>query len=247
MNDIFSLLWLLLGLACMGYYLLIGIKSRFRINMAWIWPAVGSALLIAGMVGFWADLPGWIRIAWRALMVAGIALVAGLESFVVRGMKAVTPKGLNYLIILGAQLEEQGPSEALRHRVDAAAKYLRENPKTIAIASGGLGVGAIRSEAECIRNMLVRQGIPENRILMEDKSVKTSENMEFSLKLMSSTEASVGLATNSYHVFRALGLAKKAGIKNVCGLAAKYADCTLLHHMMREGACTIADYFLGNL
>jgi uncharacterized SAM-binding protein YcdF (DUF218 family) len=59
--------------------------------------------------------------------------------------------------------------------------------------------------------------------------------------------AQVGIVTNNYHVYRALLLAEQAGMENVHGLAADYTGYTLLHYMVREGACLIADKLMGNL
>lgn len=249
LRKMLSYIYGLTGLACLGYWLLMGLTARFGLDMHWIWLAVGGALIVAGLVCRWERLPGWVRIFWRGLMCAGLALVIGLECLVVSGMNAQPPEGLDYLIVLGARVEEDGqPSKALQRRISAAAEYLSANPETTVIASGGKGTDEVISEAECIRNGLTALGIDEGRILLEDRSTTTSENMEFSMNLMEfGAETTVGVVTNNYHVFRALKLAEHAGMKDVCGLAADYAGPTLLHYMMREGACLIEDWRRGNL
>lgn len=247
MKRILSYIYSLMGLGCLGYWLLIGLTARFGLDMHWSWLAVGGALTAAGLICRWEKLPGWIRIAWRGLMCVGLALVIALECCVISGMNAVPPAGMDYLIVLGAKVEAEGqPSKALKRRIDAAAKYLMENPETMAIASGGQGSDEVISEAECIRNGLVELGIDESRILLENKSTTTSENMAFSMALMQE-DAKVGIVTNNYHVYRARLLAEHAGMENVHGLAADYTGFTLLHYMMRDGACLIADKLLGNL
>lgn len=235
------------GLGCLGYWLLIGLTARFGLDMHWIWLVVGGALLIAGLICRWNGLPRWVRIAWRGLFCAGIVLVIALECCVISGMNAVPPAGMDYLIVLGAKVEADGqPSKALKRRIDAAAEYLMENPETLVIASGGMGTDEVIPEAHCIRNELIKLGIDENRILVEDKSTTTSENMAFSMTLMEEG-AAVGVVTNNYHVYRAVLLAKHAGMENVHGLAADYTGYTLLHYMMRDGACLIEDWRRGNL
>lgn len=247
MRKVLSRIYGITGWACLGYWLLIGLTARFGLDMHWIWLVAGGALIAAGWICRWDALPKWIRIAWRGLLCAGIALVIALECCVISCMNAVPPAGMDYLIVLGAKVEEGGqPSKALQRRINAAAEYLEENPQTIAIASGGQGRDEVISEAECIRNGLLALGVAEERILLEDKSTTTSENVEFSMALMQEN-AKVGIVTNNYHVFRAILLAKHAGIKNVYGLAADYTGYTLLHYMMRDGACLIADKLLGNL
>lgn len=249
MKRILSYIYGLTGLGCLGYWLLIGLTARFGLDMHWIWLVAGGALTAAGIVCRWNALPGWIRIGWRAMMCAGLALVIALECCVISGMNAVPPENVDYLLILGARVEQDGsPSKALRRRIDAAAEYLTDNPDTAAVATGGKGTDEVIPEAECIRNELVKLGIDESRILVEDKSVNTSENMEFSMRLMKfGAETKVGVVSNNYHIFRALKLAEKMGFKHVYGLAADYTGYTLLHYMMREGACLIEDWRRGNL
>ena len=117
MKRILTYVYIVTGLGCLGYWLLIGMSARFGLDMHWIWLAVGGALIVAGMVGRWEKLPGWIRIAWRGLLCAGLALVIGLECLVISGMNAVPPAGMDYLIVLGAKVEADGqPSKALRRR-----------------------------------------------------------------------------------------------------------------------------------
>lgn len=238
----------LAGAACIAYYFVIGHASRFGLDMSWMWPLGGAVLFLAGLACLTDRIPKWIRYAWRGIVCAGIALVLVLECFVVSGMFQQGPDGLDYLIVLGARVENDGsPSPALRRRLNRTLEYLEKNPETIVIASGGQGSDEVMTEAECIRNELVATGIDESRVLTESRSTKTSENLVFSKELMSSPDAQVGLVTNNFHIFRALKLAEKAGLTNVHGVAAKYTGYTLFHYMIREAACTIADFYLGNL
>lgn len=236
------------GAACIAYYFVIGYASRFGLDMSWMWPLGGAVLLLAGLACLTDRIPRWVRYVWRGVVCAGLALVLVLECFVVSGMFSQGPDGLDYLIVLGARVEEDGsPSPALRRRLNRTLEYLEDNPDTIVIASGGQGDDEVMSEAACIRKELIAAGVDESRVFAEDRSVKTSENLVFSKELMSSPDASVGLVTNNFHIFRAVKLAEKAGLTNVHGVAAKYTGYTLFHYMIREAACTVADYCLGNL
>ena len=246
MRRLLSYIYGLTGLGCLAYWLLIGLTARFGLDMHWMWLVAGGALIAAGLLCR-CRLSKWLRIAWRSLLCAGIALVICVEACVISGMNAVPPEGLDYLIVLGAKVEADGsPSKALQRRINAAAEYLADNPQTIAIASGGQGADEPTSEAECIRSGLTARGIDASRILPEDRSTTTAENMAFSMAMMEEG-ASVGIVTNNYHVYRAVLLAKRAGMENAHGLAAEYTGFTLLHYMLRDGACLIADRLLGNL
>ena len=101
------------------------------------------------------------------------------------------------IIVLGAQVRENGPSVVLRYRLDTAADYLRDNPSTICIVSGGQGYNEPVSEAVAMRDYLVARGIDETRIRMESASKNTVENMEFSKVFFDPAADSVGIVTNN--------------------------------------------------
>ena len=77
------------------------------------------------------------------------------------------------------------------------------------------------------------KGIDTARILTEDQSQTTGQNITNSKKLMKEG-ASVGIVTNNFHVFRALQIAKKYGLSDVCGIAADSTPKYLPNNMLRE-------------
>ena len=53
----------------------------------------------------------------------------------------------------------------------------------------------------------------------------------------------MGVVTNNYHVWRAVRIARRAGLAHVFGIAAEYTGPTLIHFIFRE-AISIAVWFL---
>ncbi len=98
-----------------------------------------------------------------------------------------------------------------------------------------------------MHDYLVGKGIPEERIIMEDKSTDTSENIAFSSQFLDMENDSVGIVTNNFHVFRGVHLAKHFGIKNVCGIAAPSNIYFQLNNMVREFFGIMKDLVYGNL
>ena len=143
-------------------------------------------------------------------------------------------QGLDYIIVLGAQVKGTTPSFALHWRIERAYEYLSGNPNTIAVVSGGQGNGEDISEAECMRRELIRRGIAEERILIEDKSTSTKENISFSLEIIGDKAARMGVVTNNFHVWRAVRIARRTGAENTVGVAAQYPNVLLIHYMVRE-------------
>lgn len=183
-----------------------------------------------------ADPRPWLR-AVNIVVIAAVAVFLAVECLVFSGAFQKPPEGLDAIIVLGARVNENGPSGSLRQRINAARVYLEENPDTVCIASGGQGEDEPMSEAECIRDHLVAGGIDADRILLEDRSTSTEENMRYSLPMLRSLETdveSVGIVTNDFHVFRALCLARKNGGFTFYGVPARSTVFGFIHYAMRE-------------
>ena len=240
--SVLGIVYLLAGVACIAYYLLIGFYSRFGLSIQWIWLVAGAALIAAGLLTH-APLPRWLRYAWRTALVAGLLLLAGLMGLVISGMNASAPPGMDYLVVLGASVYADGPSPALTRRVNAVTACLDRHPDAVIIASGGQGPNEPVSEAQCIRDELVKRGVDPGRIVLEDKSTDTRENMINSRALIDRADAAVGIVTNNFHIWRSMRMARRAGLTNAHGIAAEYTGPTLLHFMVRE-TISIAVHFL---
>ena len=127
----------------------------------------------------------------------------------------------DYIIILGSKIREDGElTPLLKGRVDRALQF-GKNQKEIAkkdiiyIPSGGKGKDEIISEAEAIKNYLLKQGIKKDKIIIENKSTSTQENMNFSKKIIdeNNKDAKIAFSTTNYHVFRSGVIANNEGIE----------------------------------
>ena len=133
-----------------------------------------------------------------------------------------------YLIILGCGIRKDGtPTPLLRGRIDRALafaeKQLRETGKELTfVASGGKGPNECVPESEAIRNYLLEKGVPAERILTEDRSSSTYENMRFSKKVIEADGkgGKIAFATTNYHVFRSGLMARRVKMRAV-GMGAK--------------------------
>lgn len=247
MRKTLKKLYLILGAACLVYYLVLGVWARFGLNLSGLWLGLGAALIAAGWLVD-RPLPRALRVGWRALLCAGLAGLVALEIPVISGMRATAPANLDALIVLGARVEPDGrPSPALTRRLNAVMAVLDDHPDAVIVASGGQGADEPMSEAQCIRDALVARGVDASRILMEGRSTTTAENLAFSAQLLGDRAASVGVVTNNFHVWRAVRTAQKAGLSNACGIAAQYTGPTLPHYMVREAVCIAVDGLLGHL
>lgn len=134
----------------------------------------------------------------------------------------------DYMIILGCGMRSDGtPTPLLRGRVDRAVEFSRRQSEATGrqltfVTSGGKGANEPISECECMRRYLISQGIPEERIVEEDRSTTTFENMKFSKAkiLERDHEAKIAFSTTNYHVFRSGIFARRVKMRAV-GVGAK--------------------------
>ena len=84
------------------------------------------------------------------------------------------------------------------------------------ILTGGNANDPGLTEAAVMRDILTGQGVPEDRILCEDRSTSTQENFRYSLDLLRShcgeAEPEIAFATTNYHVLRAGMIASSLGL-----------------------------------
>lgn len=239
----------ILGIICIVYCVAIGLNG-FGTKFFLIWGAIGSGFLLIGFVlsrrKFVESLPKWLKVIVTAGFWAGILLFAVVEGLILSRFAGSARPGADYCIVLGAQWKTSGPSDVLRRRLDRAAEYLKENPATVVVVSGGQGRDEMISEAEGMRQYLVNAGIEEERILMEDKSTNTRENLAFSARLIDMENSRTVIVTNNFHVFRAVKIAEKQGYQAE-GLAADSVIWMVPNNLLREFFGVVKDFLVGNL
>ena len=125
-----------------------------------------------------------------------------------------------HIIILGCAIAGDGtPLPLLRGRIDRAIRFASEQEKAKGVrakfvASGGQGADEVISEAESMRNYLVSKGISEDRVLLENKSVSTQENMRFSKEKINAdhSDPKIVFSTSNYHILRSGIISENEGL-----------------------------------
>lgn len=123
-----------------------------------------------------------------------------------------------YLLVLGAGIREDRPSNTLRSRLEAARDCALRNPSCTIVVCGGQGDDEDSPEALVMKNWLVEHGIPAERILMEDRSTSTIENIAYAKEILDRTAPdgyTTAVVSNGFHLFRARHLMEQAGLDPV--------------------------------
>lgn len=141
----------------------------------------------------------------------------------------------DYIVVLGAGLLGERVTPLLAARIEKGMELLRHNPDAALIMSGGQGTGEDIPESVAMAKYAIEKGVDERRIILEQKSASTKENLLFSKELMEKPDPKIIVVTTAYHVFRALILAKKLGIK-CSGFGSKTKWYFTLNALLREFA-----------
>lgn len=176
---------------------------------------------------------------WKhVLMVLILLIIIIIEIPIIAEGYFAKPQPGDAIIVLGAKLIGAEPSTMLRLRLDEAIRLYRRNYAPMIIVSGARGYDEEVSEADAMRNYLVTNGIPADRIIIEDQSFNTYQNLTNSKKLMREQgwEKAI-IVSNASHIRRALILAQDIGLE-ASASAAPMANNTylLIKQYVREGA-----------
>lgn len=139
-----------------------------------------------------------------------------------------------FLLILGAKVNGTSPSKALRHRIEAAARYATAFPHVKLIATGGQGPDEGMAEALVIERELIARGISPRRIHTETTSTSTIENFSHSQSIWEGHRG-LTVVTNDFHVPRARLIARLYFGLETDALYAPTPPLTKAKYVVREG------------
>lgn len=155
-------------------------------------------------------------------------------------------KNYDFIIIHGSGLidgEVVPPLLASRIEKGIQLYHLAEKETVKLIASGGQGEDEKLSEAQAIYNYLIEKGIPKDKIIREDQSTTTYENLKFSKALAQKemTKPIYVFVSNNYHVFRVAMYTLRLKMR-VYGVGSKTAGYYLPSAFIREFIAIVAKF-----
>ncbi len=245
-------IYIVIGLICAIWFSL----PFFTFGIVNVGNRTGCAVgLLLCLYGLFADkINNKLRQIWKSsigkavLIIIALILIACiiLALYISAGMiKAclTKPSGNPVVIVLGCKVLNGGPSLMLYERLVAAEQYLKEHGDAICILSGGQGSDESISEALAMKNYLISCGIDPARLILEDRSTTTKENLEFSARIMKDLGLgnNVAIVTNEFHEYRAMIMAKKAGL-TASAIPAKTHWWLFPTYVVREWYATIYEW-----
>ena len=181
------------GVLCLIYYAIIVAYDGFSTSFSWIW-LVGAAFFGFLTFASWyckrhpKKLPLWMPVSSATILITSLVIFCVVEVLVFMGAASSDVANLDYVIVLGAKVDEQGMSNSLRERLDKAIEYSQDNPGTVLILSGGQGEDEPHSEAKVMYQYLLYNGVPPEQMVQENVSTSTVENIAYSKALIETLE-----------------------------------------------------------
>ncbi len=153
-----------------------------------------------------------IKILLIIIMIATVVtLILGID-IKLFGKRAI-PERSDCIIVLGCSVYGTTPSPFLAGRLQHAELLYRQGYANYIIVSGGQGAGELISEAEAMKNYLIERGIDSDRIIIENRSTSTYENLAYSKeKMVEFALSDAIIVSNKFHLRRASYIAKKLEI-----------------------------------
>lgn len=185
----------------------------------------GSLVFVVWAVTVAYELPAYVL--YMAALVAMLGVYVAftfIALFLYSTLYRILPKrtDFDFIIIHGAGLMSDGrPTPLLAGRCDKAFDLFEKGGRTARIVvSGGKGGDEVCSEAQSMHDYLVEKGVPDEQILLEDKSTSTMTNMRNSKAIIDETSAALGIpkprcvfVTSDFHVLRTATYARRVGLK----------------------------------
>ena len=201
-------------------------------KLFWMFAQPLSLAFFATLAAVLALLFGLKRLALAVSVAAGLILFVTLYtqagSFVLQGLEARFPKpvadpqNLSCMIVLGGAFETEVTTASGGIEMNQAAdrfvealRLARAHPQSIILVSGGDGSlsGAYEGDAIASARFFETFGIGPERLVRETASRTTSENVDNSRAILSERGLSnCLLITSAFHMPRAVGLFRRAGI-----------------------------------
>ncbi|MEZ0471173.1 YdcF family protein [Luteimonas salinilitoris] len=153
---------------------------------------------------------------WLLRLAVLLALwLAGVATYIIWAGERDQAAPADAIIVLGAAAYDARPSPVFEQRIlHGVHLYQRGLAGTLIFTGGYGGSGARFAESQVGRRYALRQGVPEDAILIETVSRTTQQNLTEAAALMRERELTRAiLVSDPLHMARALRLARGEGIQ----------------------------------
>ena len=257
-----SIIFFILAMVCFAYGASVQSYFRSRSWFNFIWFIGGAVMLVFSFLfSHSTGLPRAVK--W----ILGVLIIACLANFGIFTYRVIDmqlrqpPETADWVIVLGAKVNGTSPSTEFSARINKALEYAApviskeivdpDNKHEMRIiATGGQGEDEGAAEAEVCASVLHDHGVPMLRILVENRSTTTRENLINAMEIIKANGGSendkVLIVSSGFHLYRASKLAKALGYGNAEYLGGTGLPILVPHYIVREYAANIKENLMGS-
>ncbi|MCX7951577.1 MAG: YdcF family protein [Clostridiales bacterium] len=180
----------------------------------------------------------------------GLVLVTSIYILLISAVLAFgyysKPIKSDCIIVLGCMVYGSEPSPFLKERLNEAKRLYNSGYATYIIVSGGQGKGEDITEAQAMEKYLKINGIPTKKIIKENVSRNTYENLCNSKQIMDKYKMKKAIiVSNKFHLLRAKMVAEKLNLNSTySGVFVKRYLNHEFYGFLREPLGLIKYYFV---
>lgn len=216
-RKLIALILLITGILSVVYSF---IATLYRVSFSGFFMFIGIALISFSLLKLLMKpvksplIKLLIRI-FNILIILGICIFIIIEGLIINSSVRKDITKPDYIVILGAGLWGDTPSLTLIQRLETSLDLIKLHPDVKVIVSGGQGPGETITEAEAMKRFLVSKGVDRTRIILEDKSTNTLENLyntrQTIKRIDNRDKINISIITSNFHMFRSKFLANRVG------------------------------------
>ena len=234
-------------LSLYGLFLLIRIGFLNIFHYLFLLVGLSINLLVFNYKSFGRVLKLIIKVIVLVLLILFIIVEFNIISFPYKKHE----KNVDYVVLLGSGVSKNGLSLDFRKRIDCAFDYLINNDSML-VTTGGKGSNEPMAEAKAAYDYLIQKGIDANRIIIEDNSFSTQENLINAKRLIEANGGNVEkdkilIISSAFHLFRANYIASKLGYKNVTCKGSEGVSYLWPYSYTREFFALIKEFIYFNI
>lgn len=180
-----------------------------------------------------------------AFSIVVVAVIAAAAALIADGLNDRT-QAADVAVVLGSKVMPDGtPSPRLKARLDRGIELYRDNHVAFVLVSGGTGKEGF-SEGLVMRDYVVAQGVPQDRVIMDEFGNTTRATAENTARMMQERGLTSAIAVSQYfHITRTRMALRSAGIIDVGGAHARIYELRDIYSIARE-IPAIGKYWLGS-
>lgn len=247
-----SAFWIIIG--ALGVLDTLIISTMSNMNEGVVLPLIiGLPLIVYGL--FYGRFKLWmqkgfglfVRVLFFIAYIGFISIFILCTVIMCLAASKMPVKDADALIVLGGGVRGNIVTATVKSRLDTALGYLHKNKACKVVVSGGQGDGETSTEASVMAKYLTDRGIAPGRVLTEDRSTSTLENMLFSKMMLDEAMDKAYRAifvTNEFHIYRAGLTAQSVGL-SAQGLSSPSPWYLLPNNFLRETLAIVRTWVFG--